>query len=62
MPGQYAIDYESSTVYVYGQDFNNDGTGAFPPLATYTYKLTYKSEIDYVYDPDLLDLVALPNR
>lgn len=60
MPGQYAIDYESSTVYVYGES-SNDGTGAYPPLATYTYKHTYKRNIDYVYDQDFIELVALPN-
>ena len=59
-PGQYSIDYASGTVYVYGANTTNDGTGPFPPLATYKYRLTYKSELDYVYDPDLLDLVALP--
>jgi hypothetical protein len=59
-PGQYAIDYATGTVYVYGADLTNDGTGPFPPLANYKYRLTYQSEIDYVYDTDLLDLVALP--
>jgi len=60
-PGQYAVDYATGTVYVYGNDLNNDGTGPYPPLATYKYRLTYQSEIDYVYDPDLQDIVALPN-
>jgi hypothetical protein len=59
-PGQYSIDYTSGTVYVYGNDLNNDGTGPYPPLATYQYRLTYQSELDYVYDSDLLDLVSLP--
>lgn len=59
-PGQYSVDYSTGTVYVYGADSTNDGTGPFPPLASYKYRLTYKSELDYVYDPDLLDLVALP--
>lgn len=59
--GQYSVDYSSGTVYVYGQDIHNDGTGPYPPLATYKYRLTYQPEIDYIYDPDSLDLVALPN-
>ncbi len=59
-PGQYSIDYATGQVYVYGADLNNDGTGPSPPLATYLYLFTYKSEIDYVYDPDTSDLVALP--
>jgi hypothetical protein len=60
VPGQYSIDYPNGTVYVYGNDLNNDGTGPYPPLATYNYRFTYQPEIDYVYDPDLLDLVSLP--
>lgn len=59
-PGQYSVDYASGTVYVYGESLTNDGTGPFPPLATYKYRHTYQSELDYVYDPDLLDLVSLP--
>src|ERR1035437_3571531 len=60
-PGQYSIDYLSGIVYVFGNNLNNDGAGPYPPLATYTYRLTYKSEQDYIYDPDTLDLVSLPN-
>jgi len=60
-PGQYSVDYTTGTVYVYGADLTNDGTGPYPPLATYNYLLTYKPEQDYVYDSDLLDLVTLPN-
>jgi hypothetical protein len=60
MPGQYAIDYSTGTVYVYGADLTNDGTGPTPPLATYRYRFTYKEEQDYTFDPDSFDLVALP--
>ena len=59
-PGVYSIDYSTGTVYVYGADSVNDGTGPSPPLATYYYKHTFTPEIDYVYDSDLLELVALP--
>jgi hypothetical protein len=59
-PGVYAIDYPTGTVYVYGADATNDGTGPSPPLATYYYQFTYISEIDYVYDPSSLEIVALP--
>jgi hypothetical protein len=59
-PGVYCIDYPTGTVYVYGADSNNDGTGASPPLATYYYEFTYTSQIDYVYDPSSLSIVALP--
>lgn len=59
--GEYSIDYATGTVYVYGATNLRDGTGAFPPLATYNYLYKYKSEIDYVLDEDTNDLVALPN-
>jgi hypothetical protein len=59
--GQYSIDYNTGTVYVYGADLTRDGTGPYPPLASYKYRYTYQPEIDYVYDSDLLELVALPN-
>ena len=60
IPGQYAIDYSSGTVYVYGEDSKNDGTGPFPPLASYKYRYTFKEDQDYSYDADPHDLVALP--
>jgi hypothetical protein len=59
--GEYSIDYSSGNVYVYGQDNNKTGTGAYPPLATYTYRYVFKSQIDYVYDSDSFELVGLPN-
>ena len=59
-PGQYAIDYPTGTVYVFGADLTNDGTGPYPPLATYDYQFIYVSETDYVYDVDSLELAALP--
>jgi len=60
IPGQYSVDYNTGTVYVFGADLNNDGTGPYPPLATYKYRYTYKSDQDYTYDSDISDLVALP--
>lgn len=59
--GDYAIDYINGTVYVFGQDVTNSGTGATPPLATYSYRYNYVSEIDFVYDDTTNNLVALPN-
>ena len=58
-PGQYSIDYPTGTVYVYGANLNNDGTGPYPPLATYDYLFTYQSEQDYVYDETSSNLVGL---
>ncbi|CAB4196507.1 hypothetical protein UFOVP1290_27 [uncultured Caudovirales phage] len=60
LPGQYSIDYNTGTVYVYGSDLNNDGTGPFPPLATYKYRFTYINDQDYTFDSSSLDVVALP--
>lgn len=60
MPGQYSIDYSTGTVYVYGSDLTNDGTGPLPPLATYEYRHVLKHDQDYTFDPGTYDLVALP--
>ncbi len=60
LPGQYSIDYATGTVYVYGAGVSRDGTGPFPPVATYNYKFSYKPQLDYVYDEGLRELVALP--
>lgn len=60
IPGQYSIDYATGTVYVYGESLTNDGTGPYPPLATYKYRVTFKEEQDYTYDYTTYDLVALP--
>lgn len=59
--GDYAIDYPTGMVYVFGQDLTNSGTGPEPPLATYNYLYTYVSEVDYVYDSTDNEVVALPN-
>jgi hypothetical protein len=59
--GQYSIDYPTGTVYVYGQDATNSGTGPEPPLATYYYEYTYIANVDYTYDPDTNDIAALSN-
>jgi hypothetical protein len=61
LPGQYAVDYTTGRVFVYGAQ-NNDGTGFFPPAMTYYYKDTFVSKLDYTYVPDQYDLVASPLR
>jgi hypothetical protein len=58
-PGEYAVDYTNGNVYVFGAS-TMDGTGPYPPLASYLYRQTYVSGVDYVYDVDSLDLVSLP--
>jgi hypothetical protein len=58
--GEYSVDYSTGTVYVFGEDNNRSGTGAYPPLAIYYYRYPFQSEIDYVYDDSASDIVALP--
>jgi hypothetical protein len=60
MPGQYSVDYNTGNVYVFGSTATMDGTGPYPPLATYFYRHVFKSEVDYVYASDTGDLVSLP--
>ncbi len=59
--GDYAIDYSTGTVYVFGQDKNGTGTGEYPPLATYHYKNIFTELTDYVYESDTQDLAVLSN-
>ena len=61
IPGQYAINYNTGVVYVFGADSTQTGTGPYPPLATYSYRYIFKENIDYVIQSDTFDLVALPN-
>lgn len=60
-PGVYSVDYDTGAVYVYGAE-TNDGTGAFPPLATYNYRKYYSPRLDYTYNPETGDLSASPLR
>ncbi|HVI40692.1 MAG TPA: hypothetical protein VM577_08530, partial [Anaerovoracaceae bacterium] len=60
-PGEFAIDYTVGQVYVFGA-VTNDGTGDFPPVATYLYRSVFSSRLDYTYDPDFSELVASPLR
>ena len=59
--GQYAIDYDTGRVFVYGA-IDNDGTGNFPPVMNYYYRKTYNPRLDYTYVPEFKDLVASPLR
>jgi hypothetical protein len=60
-PGEFSIDYNTGRVFVYGEE-TNDGTGNYPPVATYKYRNTFDSRIDYTYNPDTYELVASPLR
>lgn len=59
--GDYAIDYETGRVFVYGAE-DNDGTGNFPPVMNYYYRKTYVDGLDYTYVPEYYDVVASPLR
>lgn len=59
--GEYAIDYQNGTVYTYGIT-GTDGTGNYPPVATYKYRKNFASRLDYTYDPSFQEIVANPAR
>lgn len=58
--GQYSIDYETGTVYVYGKNINNKGTGEEPALATYNYRNSFVSDLDYTFDDTTFEIAFLP--
>lgn len=60
-PGEYCVNYTTGDVFVYGETIN-DGTGAFPPAATYKYKKSFVNELDYIYDSDTYEVVRSPLR
>jgi hypothetical protein len=60
-PGEYSVDYTTGRVFVYGAT-QNDGTGNFPPTATYYYRSVFSPRLDYTYDPDTYEIVANPLR
>lgn len=60
-PGEFAINYSTGQVYVFGAD-TNDGTGSYPPVCTYQYRKTFSSRLDYTYDPETYEVVASPLR
>jgi len=60
-PGEYSIDYETGNVFVYGA-VENDGSGVFPPAATYSYRFTFRRDLDYTYRDETRELVASPLR
>lgn len=60
-PGEYSVDYSTGRVFVYGA-VTNDGTGAFPPAATYKYRNIFRRDLDYTYRAETSELVASPIR
>lgn len=59
--GEYAVNYETGQVFVYGESIA-DGSGPNPPVATYKYRKSYIEDIDYVFDEDTDEIAALSNR
>ncbi len=59
--GEYSVDYENGRVFVYGEETNN-GTGEYPPVATYLYRKSYVADLDYTYNSETGDLAASPLR
>lgn len=60
--GEYAVDYNTGRVIVYGSTDEKEGTGNFPPAATYNYRKVYVNELDYTYDEDTNELAGSPIR
>lgn len=61
-PGEYSVDYNTGTVYVFGADSLANGTGEYPPVANYKYKKTFIKNLDYGYDALSYNLTRLPLR
>jgi hypothetical protein len=61
-PGEYAVNYTTGQVFVFGATSAGEGTGNFPPAATYIYRSSFRRDLDYTYNPDTLELVASPLR
>lgn len=60
--GEYAVDYDNGRVYVYGATSEKEGTGNYPPAATYKYRKSFVANLDYTYDSESFELVSSPLR
>ena len=60
-PGEFSVDYPNGRVYVYGAE-TNDGTGVFPPAASFFYRNSFRRDLDYTYRDETRELVASPLR
>ncbi len=60
-PGEYSVDYQNGTVYVYGETIG-DGSGNYPPVMNYKYRKTFINRLDYTYDESSHEIVANPSR
>lgn len=60
-PGEFTIDYTTGRVFVYGES-TNDGTGPTPPVASYIYRKEFIINVDYSFDSDSDEVVAISGR
>lgn len=60
-PGEYAVDYNTGQVFVYGAVTAN-GTGSAPPVATYMYRRTFRPTVDYNINAEDDELAVVPGR
>ena len=61
--GEYSVDYKNGKVFVFGESLElKDGSGNFPPTATYKYLKSFDNRLDYTFNPDTSDLAANPLR
>jgi len=57
--GEYAVDYSTGRVYIYGSDGTGlDGSTSSPPVASYLYKKIYQNGLDYNFDIVNNDIAA----
>lgn len=62
-PGEFSVNYNNGQVFVYGVNgTGTDGTTTIPPVATYIYKHTFQSGLDYTFSTDLNEVASTPDR
>jgi len=61
-PGEYAVDYSTGQVLVFGEDITGTGTGTIPPAATYLYSFERVPGVDFVLDTETDEIVATVDR
>lgn len=59
--GEFSVDYATGQVFVFGAS-SADGTGQFPPVASYYYRKTFIEGIDYNLDSDQDEVAANATR
>lgn len=61
--GEYAVNYNTGQVIVYGVNgTGTDGSTTIPPVATYKYKKSFQENIDYTFFSDINEISSLPAK